>query len=106
MTVTVQDDVLEQLAATPAYRHLTRTRNRFAAALTTIILIAYFGFILLIAFDPTFLGRSISGGAMTLGVPVGLGIIILAITLTALYVWRANRVFDADLAAVLRAGDA
>lgn len=98
----VRDDVLERIATTPAYQRLTRTRNRFAGILTAIILLAYFGFILLIAFDRSFLARSVSGGVTTLGVPIGLGVILLAIALTGLYVWRANKVFDADLAAVLR----
>ncbi|MGO7251810.1 DUF485 domain-containing protein [Rhizobium brockwellii] len=46
------------------------------------------------------LARSVSGGATSWGIPIGLGVIALAIVLTGLYVWRANRDFDPVIAAL------
>jgi uncharacterized membrane protein (DUF485 family) len=89
------DAALERLAGDPRYRRLVTRRGRLAATLTAIMFAAYFGFILLIAFDKPFLARSLSGGATSVGIPIGLGVILLAIALTALYVRRANAEFDA-----------
>ena len=90
-----------RLAADPRYRRLLRTRGRFAAVLTMLMLLAYFGFILLVAFDRQLLARPLGGGATSLGIPVGLGLILMAILLTAVYVRRANREFDAMIAALV-----
>jgi uncharacterized membrane protein (DUF485 family) len=88
------EDAAARLARDPRYLALVRRRGRFTIILTVIMLIAYFGFILTIAFDKALLARSISGGATSWGIPIGLGVIALAIFLTGLYVWRANRDFD------------
>lgn len=84
-----------RVEADPEFQALTRRRFRFAMTLTVLMLAVYFGFILLVAFVPEFLGRSLSGGVTTLGIPIGLGVIIAAFVLTGLYVRRANTDFDA-----------
>jgi uncharacterized membrane protein (DUF485 family) len=61
--------------------------------LASIMLFAYFGFILLIAFNKNLLATKISKG-LTLGIPVGLGIIVLAWMLTGIYVRWANNHYD------------
>ncbi|MBN2972452.1 DUF485 domain-containing protein [Roseomonas aeriglobus] len=96
----------EAIVRDPRYRALLKRRGRFATVLTIVILIAYFGFIGLVAFDKPLLGASLSGGATSIGIPVGLGLIILSIVLTGLYVRRANGEFDADLAAIRAEHDA
>lgn len=88
-------DILARVAKDPRYQELVRRRGRFAAVLSAVMLAVYFGYILLIAFDREFLARPIAGGATTLGIPIGIGIILLGIVLTGLYVRRANREFDA-----------
>ncbi|WP_312487107.1 DUF485 domain-containing protein [Sphingomonas sp.] len=88
------EDAATRLARDPRYIALVRRRGRFTTILTVVMLIAYFGFILTIAFDKAVLARPIAGGATSWGIPVGLGVIALAILLTGLYVVRANRDFD------------
>ena len=78
----------------PRYQQLVRRRGRFTLILTIIMLVAYFGYVALVAFDKPFLARPIGGGVTSLGIPVGVGLILLAILLTGLYVRRANREFD------------
>ena len=92
---------IERVRAHPTYRRLVRRRRRLAWTLTAIMCVAYFGYVLLIAFDKALLARPIGGGAMTLGIPIGLGLIILGIALTALYVTVANREYDALLSEIL-----
>jgi len=88
------------IAADPRYRALVRRRNRFAGVLSAIVLVVYLGFIAVVAFDKPLLAASLRGGATSVGIPVGLGIILLATLLTGLYVRRANGEFDAELAAI------
>jgi uncharacterized membrane protein (DUF485 family) len=84
----------DRIVADPRYQQLVKSRGRFTWVLTCVMLAAYFGFILLIAFDKSLLARPIGGGVTSLGIPVGVGLILLAILLTGLYVRRANRDYD------------
>jgi uncharacterized membrane protein (DUF485 family) len=88
-------DRLARIAADPRYLALVKSRGRFTWTLTAAMLVAYFGFILLIAFDKSALAHPIGAGVMSIGIPVGLGVILFAIGLTGLYVRRANRDYDA-----------
>lgn len=93
---------LPELARDPRYLALVRRRSRFAWMLTGVICAIYYGYILLIAFRPDILARPIGGGVITLGIPVGLGVILSGIVLTGVYVLRANRVYDPAMAVLLR----
>lgn len=94
-------DQFASIQAHPKYQKLVRSRTRFGWLLTSIMLVAYFGFVLLIAFNKELLARPIGAGVTSIGIPLGLGIIILGIALTAIYVRRANSQYDALLNAVL-----
>lgn len=84
------------------YRRLIAGRSRFAWTLTIVMLVIYFGYILLVAFRPELLARPIGAGVTSVGIPLGLGVIVAGIVLTGVYVRRANRVFDRDLDALRR----
>ncbi|MFZ1258520.1 MAG: DUF485 domain-containing protein, partial [Candidatus Saccharimonas sp.] len=51
-------------------------------------------FILLVAFNKPLLATRIGSGVMTLGMPIGLGVIVFTVIITAIYVRRANSEFD------------
>ena len=85
----------QSIAADPRYHELTRRRGRLTWALTAIILIAFFGFILLVAFAKPFLARPIGDGVTSIGIPIAIGVILLGFVLTAFYVRHANRHYDA-----------
>lgn len=97
----IDDHALERLADVSRYRRLVRRRGRLGVALTGIMLVAYLGYVLLVAFDKSLLARPLAGGATSVGIPIGLGVILLAIALTGFYVYRANREFDAEVAAIV-----
>ncbi|MEZ5758641.1 MAG: DUF485 domain-containing protein [Emcibacteraceae bacterium] len=89
------DDNLIRISNDPKFIELVSRRGRFAWILSIIMLVAYYGFILLIAFDPSFLGTPVSEGSITtFGIPVGMSIIFLSFILTGIYVVRANNEFD------------
>ncbi len=93
---------LERLIEDPRYQRLVRRRGALSWALTLAMLVVYLGFILLVAFAKPLLALPIAGGATTLGIPLGLGVIAVAIGLTSLYVLRANREFDREVEALVR----
>src|SRR4051812_35232702 len=79
----------------PAFVDLERRRNIFSWTLCAVMLVIYYGFILLVAFAPRLLAVPVAeGSVVTLGFPLGIGVILCAIVLTGIYVWRANSVFD------------
>jgi uncharacterized membrane protein (DUF485 family) len=82
-----------RISQDPRFVTLQKKRDRFAWTLAAIVLVVYYGFILVVAFAPDVLATNI-GGVVTLGFPVGLGVIVLAIILTGVYVARANSEFD------------
>jgi uncharacterized membrane protein (DUF485 family) len=79
----------------PKFQELVAARKSLSWSLTALMIVIYFGFILLIAFDPKFLGTPIGSGVMTIGIPVGLFVIVAAFVLTGIYVARANATYDA-----------
>jgi uncharacterized membrane protein (DUF485 family) len=58
------------------------------------MMIVYYGFILLVAFNKEFLSQRLGEGVMTVGIPIGFGVILFTIVITAIYVRRANSEFD------------
>ena len=55
---------------------LRRKRNRLGLALTVLMLVVYYGYVALIAFDKEFLAQPIGAGVTTLGIPIGMGVIL------------------------------
>ena len=90
-------NLASRIANDPKYRELERKRSSFGWTLTLLMLVVYYGFILLVAFGKPFLSQRIGEGVMTVGIPIGLGVIVFTILITGLYVYRANSEFD-DLA--------
>jgi uncharacterized membrane protein (DUF485 family) len=88
-------DTLEKVKRDPRFQELVARRTRFAWTLSAAILAIYFGFIFIIAFAPAALGIPIGSGVTTIGIPIGLFVIISAFALTGIYVYRANSEFDA-----------
>jgi uncharacterized membrane protein (DUF485 family) len=88
-------ELVTQIANNPNYQALKARRTRFGWWLTLAMMIAYYGFILLVAFNKNFLSQKLGAGVMTVGIPIGFGVIVFTVVITAYYVNRANREFDA-----------
>jgi uncharacterized membrane protein (DUF485 family) len=84
----------DRVLQSPKFQELVRQRTRFAWTLSILMLVIYFGFILLVAFAKPLLATKIGGGVTSLGILLGLGVIISAFVLTGIYVYRANNYFD------------
>jgi uncharacterized membrane protein (DUF485 family) len=84
----------QRIAAHPSYRELKARRSSFGWWLTAAMMVVYYGFILLVAFNKPLLASRLGDGVTTLGMPIGLGVILFTVAITALYVRRANSEFD------------
>lgn len=87
-------ELVTRIANSPNYQALKAKRTRFGRRLTLLMMVAYYGFIFLVAFNKSFLSQKLGAGVMTLGIPIGFGLIVFTIAITAYYVNRANREFD------------
>lgn len=89
------DPRVERIASHPAYQRLRQSRNRLGWILTALMLLAYYGYIGLIAFDKAFLATPLGAGRITtIGIPIALGLMVFTILITGFYVRRANKEFD------------
>lgn len=96
------DPVVTKIQNNPKYLELRSKRNRLGVTLTILMMVVYYGYISLIAFDKEFLAKPIGAGVMSLGIPIGMGVIIFTIAITGLYVRRANGEFDALTKEILK----
>lgn len=96
------DPMVERIERNPKYQQLKSTRNRFGWTLTILMLIVYYGYIGLIAFDKELLATPIGAGVTTLGIPIGMAVIVFTVIITGIYVRRANSEFDAATRDILK----
>ena len=82
------------MSTTDPVHAIAAKRWTIALVLSVLMLAIYFGFILLVGYAPKFLGMPIAGGVITVGIPVGLAVILSAFALTGFYVHRANTEYD------------
>lgn len=103
----MDQDVVRRVKNDPNYHKLVKTRSRYGWMLTWAVMIVYYGFTCLNAFDKEFMGARIGDGVMSWGVPLGLFVILFTVVVTGIYVRRANSEFDALTDAIKRnaAGD-
>ena len=97
----MEDQLVKTILANPNYQKLVKARTAYGWLFTVLVVVVYYGFILLIAFDKEFLSAKLGTGVMTLGMPVGLAVIAFTVIITGIYVRRANSEFD-DLTAKIK----
>lgn len=78
----------------PDFLRLVKRRNAVSLGLTLLAAGVYYGFLLLLAYGKPVLARPFSGN-ITLGIPLGIGVILASWLLTGAYVRWANREYDA-----------
>ena len=96
------DAVVAKIEANPKYHELRRKRNAFGWRLAILMMVVYYGYIALIAFNKPLLAQPIGAGVTTLGIPLGMGVIIFTIIITGIYVNRANGEYDRLTAEILK----
>ncbi|MEN3296192.1 MAG: hypothetical protein V7642_5445 [Burkholderiales bacterium] len=97
----MEPDIVQRVESNPKYKQLVAKRTKYGWTLTALMMVVYYGYILLIAFDKELLARRIGNSVITWGIPIGLFVILFTVAITGIYVRRANREFD-DLTADIR----
>ena len=87
-------DLTTRIANNPQYQELKAKRTSFGLSLTLAMMVVYYGFILLVAFNKPFLATRLGAGVMTYAIPIGFGVIVFTVVITAIYVRRANSEYD------------
>jgi len=90
----MENDMATKIAANPKYQQLVRTRSSFGWILTAIMMVVYYGYIAIIAFDKELFSQRLGEGVTSIGIPIGFGVIVFTILITGFYVRRANSEFD------------
>jgi uncharacterized membrane protein (DUF485 family) len=87
----MQSDAIRRL---PEYQALTRARKKIMWPLSLATIVVYFALILAIAFYPAALGTPIADGVTSVGMVLGLGVILFCMVITGIYVHYANSVLE------------
>jgi len=98
----MSDPVVDKIQNHPKYKELRAKRNSFGWFLAVLMLVVYYGYIALIAFNKPFLAQPIGAGVTTVGIPLGMGVIVFTILITGIYVRRANSEYDALTKEILK----
>ena len=85
---------IETIRQLPEYAALTRARKKIIWPLSLATILAYLALILTIAFAPASLGNPIGSGVTSIGMVLGLGVILFCMVITGIYVYYANRVLE------------
>ncbi|MEY4591202.1 MAG: hypothetical protein RIR18_97 [Pseudomonadota bacterium] len=117
-------DINEKIQANPKFQKFVSMRNGYSIIMTVLMIVVYFGYILLIAFNKEWLATKLvpavtqvtsnpetgeaittiisAGTATSYGIPLGVGVIVFTILLTNIYVRRANTEFDTINAEIIK----
>ena len=98
----MDDGQIARIQKDPNYIELVSERKSFGWTLAIIMLVIYYGYIALVAFFPSLIAVTVTG-SITIGLYLGVAIILSAIVLTGIYVSRANSRFDDLTAAIVAA---
>ena len=99
----MENDLTSRILRDPNYQALKSKRSRFGWWLAVAMMVVYYGFILLVAFDKPFLATRLGSGVTTIGMPIGLAVIVFTIVITGIYVNRANGEYDRLTDAIAKA---
>ena len=98
----MKDDLGDRIRANPKYQELVSKRNSYGWIMTLSMLVVYYGYILLVAFNKDFLAQRTGAGVTSIGIPIGVGVILFTIIITGIYIRRANTEFDDLKAQVIK----
>ncbi len=87
-------ETVKNIRNNPSYKELVEKRSSFSWKMAIGMFVVYYAFILTIAFAPQVLGTPVGDGVMTIGIPIGIVIILFSFIMAGIYTFRANGEFD------------
>jgi uncharacterized membrane protein (DUF485 family) len=91
---TMNDELVERIESNPKYKELLSKRNSLGIKLGIFVLVMFYAYILVIAFNKELLAAKIGDGVTTIAFPIALAILIISFITTLIYVRRANGEFE------------
>jgi uncharacterized membrane protein (DUF485 family) len=85
-----------EVIESPDFKRLVARRWAVSSTLLVALFVIYYGYILLIPYAPGFMRTKI-GAVTTTAIPLGVGVIVFAFVLTAIYVAWANASYDPEV---------
>lgn len=82
----------EQLLEDPDFKKLKSNKWRISLTLGSLVMILYFGFVLLMAYNKPFFANKVLG--IYVGIPIGVFVLLSTILITLIYVVWANNNYD------------
>jgi uncharacterized membrane protein (DUF485 family) len=90
-----KDSIQARIRSNPKFAEMVSKRTRFAIILSLTVLVPYYTFMMITAFNPALLAQPISDSSIiTVGWPIGAILVIGSWLTTGIYIRRANGEFD------------
>ena len=90
----MKDELVERIENNPKYQELVSKRNGFGIKLGVFVLVMFYTYIMVIAFNKEVLAAKIGDGVTTIAFPIALAILVISFITTLIYVKRANGEFE------------
>ncbi len=92
-TLEATHSTVHEILTNPDFQALVGRKTFVSVGLTLATMAVYYGFIFLVAFHKAVLAKKITEN-ITLGIPVGIGVILITCVFTGIYVVWANKNYD------------
>lgn len=86
----MNDPITTEIIQSPEFKDLLTARKKLSSYIVAVIIPAYFGFVLLIAFSPSTLATTLGNSPVTLAIYGGIALLIISFLLTAIYLKISN----------------
>lgn len=90
----MKDELVERISNNPKYEELVTKRTSLGIKLGVFVLVMFYAFILVIAFNKEVLAIKMGDGLTTIAFPIALAILVLSFLTTIIYVRKANGEFE------------
>jgi len=84
------------------FKQFVTYKNKFSLILSLIILICYYAFCLAVGLVPQVLGLGLGDSSISIGIILGITLIVLSVFLTGVYTFVANKTFDKEQEKILQ----
>lgn len=90
----MDEKLVDRIESNPKYKELVSKRNALGIKLGIFVLVMFYAYILVIAFDKELLSTKIGDGVTTIAFPIALAILVISFITTLIYVKKANSEFE------------
>ena len=90
----MNDELVDRIESNPKYIELISKRNSLGIKLGIFVLVMFYAYIVIIAFNKEILSAKIGDGVTTIAFPIALAILVLSFITTLIYVRKANGEFE------------